>query len=75
MSTWIRRTDRLISAQLAAYRRELLGKVSSAAHAPALCPSCGTVSAAPRLASRVPEQCPSCRGLTGAGELNPVSGA
>lgn len=74
MSTWIRRTDRMISAQLAAYRREFLGKVSGAAPAPVLCPNCGTVSAAPRLASRVPEQCPSCRERTGGGELSSASG-
>ena len=74
MSTWIRRTDRSISAQLAAYRRELLGNITRAAPAAALCPECGTVSAPPRHATHVPAQCPSCRARTPE-EIEQTSGA
>jgi len=41
MSSWVRRADRMVSAQLATYRRELSGVIAGRSAAALACPSCG----------------------------------
>ena len=68
MNAWLERTDRMISAQLATYRRELggvtratdrAGTVSGKRSSALKCPRCGLVLA-PRLPSLQPRHCPRC---------------
>jgi hypothetical protein len=59
MCAWVRRTDRVISAQLAAYRRELAGATRGDRAVPVGCPRCGLVLA-PRLPALAPRHCPRC---------------
>jgi len=60
MSAWLQRTNRMISAQLAAYRQELGGSGRDReARVPLRCPRCG-LTLTPRLVSLQPRHCPRC---------------
>jgi hypothetical protein len=59
MSAWVRRADRMISAQVAAYRRELLGDMRGKIGAAVGCPRCGLMLALGR-PSLEPRHCPRC---------------
>ncbi len=67
MSKWIRRSDRMINAQLAEYRRELSASMRGAATA--VCPRCGSAAAAStrRVVSGAQGRCPRCFAPLGSG--------
>jgi hypothetical protein len=74
MSVWVARSDRVISAQLAGYRRELAGTARGGGGVAFRCPRCGLV-VAPRLALLRPRHCPRCVARRRvAVELEPLSG-